>query len=216
MSRSPRVRPNNDGMQGLIFAVGMSHSSDSVKLYDLRSFDKGPFSTWKIPYSEHYAFSSIKFSNDGKRILLGTYNGCTLMLDAFEGALVRSTCCTLWCRGLALRCWLCRRWVAWARLTVSPACLQLAKFEGYRNESQAFLEASFSPDAQFVSIGSEDGSIHVWDVNTLQHQARHAAARCVVCLLACRVMALHFCAVPLVAALPCPACAFVFFLYSNK
>ena len=33
--------------EGLIFAVGIN--SESVKLYDLRSFDKGPFSSFKFP-----------------------------------------------------------------------------------------------------------------------------------------------------------------------
>ena len=33
--------------EGLIFAAGIS--SESVKLYDLRSFDKGPFSSFKVP-----------------------------------------------------------------------------------------------------------------------------------------------------------------------
>ena len=31
---------------GLIFAAGIN--SESVKLYDLRSFDKGPFSSFKL------------------------------------------------------------------------------------------------------------------------------------------------------------------------
>ena len=33
--------------EGLIFAAGIN--SESVKLYDLRSFDKGPFSSFKFP-----------------------------------------------------------------------------------------------------------------------------------------------------------------------
>ena len=32
--------------EGLIFAAGIN--SESVKLYDLRSFDKGPFSSFKF------------------------------------------------------------------------------------------------------------------------------------------------------------------------
>jgi COMPASS component SWD2 len=32
--------------EGLIFAAGIN--SESVKLYDLRSFDKGPFSSFKL------------------------------------------------------------------------------------------------------------------------------------------------------------------------
>ena len=37
---------------GLIFAAGIN--SDSVKLYDLRSFDKGPFSSFKLNGSLRY------------------------------------------------------------------------------------------------------------------------------------------------------------------
>ena len=42
--------------EGLIFAVGIN--SESVKLYDLRSFDKGPFSSFKFPSGK----SQITFS----------------------------------------------------------------------------------------------------------------------------------------------------------
>ena len=55
---------------GLIFAAGIN--SESVKLYDLRSFDKGPFSSFKLQgepvKSDHYfcnhtlLFLSIFFS----------------------------------------------------------------------------------------------------------------------------------------------------------
>ena len=49
--------------EGLIFAAGIN--SESVKLYDLRSFDKGPFSSFKFsskPYNhigEYFPFSDI-------------------------------------------------------------------------------------------------------------------------------------------------------------
>ncbi len=33
--------------EGLVFAVGVQ--SEMVKLYDLRSYDKGPFATFKMP-----------------------------------------------------------------------------------------------------------------------------------------------------------------------
>ena len=39
--------------EGLIFAAGIN--SESVKLYDLRSFDKGPFSSFKFS-GKHYYF----------------------------------------------------------------------------------------------------------------------------------------------------------------
>ena len=37
--------------EGLIFAAGIN--SESVKLYDLRSFDKGPFSSFKFSGKDH-------------------------------------------------------------------------------------------------------------------------------------------------------------------
>lgn len=71
--------------EGLIFAAGIS--SDTIKLYDLRSFEKGPFSNFKIgrgadPNTE---WTGLKFSNDGKFILVST-NGSTIKLvDAYNG-----------------------------------------------------------------------------------------------------------------------------------
>ena len=46
--------------EGLIFAAGIS--SESVKLYDLRSFDKGPFSSFKFPGKNKNSFAE-KFVN---------------------------------------------------------------------------------------------------------------------------------------------------------
>ncbi|XP_036122428.1 WD repeat-containing protein 82 isoform X2 [Molossus molossus] len=35
--------------------------------------------------------------------------------------------------------------------------------KGYANSKAVTLEASFTPDSQFIMIGSEDGKIHVWN-----------------------------------------------------
>lgn len=37
-------------------------------------------------------------------------------------------------------------------------------FKGFSNELGSKIEASFSPDSRYVISGSEDGCIHVWDV----------------------------------------------------
>ncbi|KAK7915907.1 hypothetical protein WMY93_011668 [Mugilogobius chulae] len=91
--------------EGLIFAAGIN--SEMVKLYDLRSFDKGPFATFKLQYER----TSLR------------------ILDAFKGAVLHS-------------------------------------FGGYNNGKGVTLEASFTPDSQFVMIGSEDGKIHVWNAES--------------------------------------------------
>jgi WD40 repeat protein len=71
--------------QGVVFAVALSNNTESLKLYDVRSYDQGPFASWKVPSGEQLTFSTLKFSPDGARILLGTHNGVTFLLDAFGG-----------------------------------------------------------------------------------------------------------------------------------
>nr|AAQ97998.1 CG17293-PA-like protein [Danio rerio] len=113
--------------EGLIFAAGVN--SEMVKLYDLRSFDKGPFATFKLQYERTCEWTGLKFSNDGKLILVSTNGGTLRVLDAFKGAVLHS-------------------------------------FGGYNNSKGVILEASFTPDSQFIMIGSEDGKIHVWNAES--------------------------------------------------
>ena len=60
-----------------------------VKLFDLRAYDKGPFLTFlTTALGGSKSFSSIKFSNDGKHMLLATTDGVHALLDAFSGQIV--------------------------------------------------------------------------------------------------------------------------------
>ena len=44
--------------EGLVFAVGIH--SEQVKLYDLRSFDKGPFATFRLPRETKLEWTSLR------------------------------------------------------------------------------------------------------------------------------------------------------------
>ncbi len=68
--------------QGLIFATTSQHQ---IKLFDSRSFDKGPFSTFQVTYDVPFEFGSMKFSNDGHSLLLSTSCDAVFLLDAFDG-----------------------------------------------------------------------------------------------------------------------------------
>lgn len=70
---------------GLIFAAGIN--SECLKLYDLRSFDKGPFATFKLTTVEAQGieWTSLKFSPDGKTILICTNGNYLRLVDAFTG-----------------------------------------------------------------------------------------------------------------------------------
>jgi len=115
--------------EGLIFAAGIN--SESLKLYDLRSFDKGPFATFKLQQDKDCDWTGLKFSPDGKLILISTNGQVVRLIDAFQGT-------------------------------------PLQTFTGHQNNKGIALEASFSPDSQFVFSGSTDGKIHAWNTETGQ------------------------------------------------
>jgi COMPASS component SWD2 len=70
--------------EGLIFAAGIE--SRQLKLYDLRTFDKGPFATFRVRQDlPNCEWTGIKFSSDGKKILISTTVGQLKLIDAFQG-----------------------------------------------------------------------------------------------------------------------------------
>ncbi|CAD6996851.1 unnamed protein product [Ceratitis capitata] len=113
--------------EGLIFAAGVN--SESIKLYDLRSFDKGPFVTFKLYQEKECDWTGLKFSRDGKIILISTNGSIIRLVDAFHGT-------------------------------------PLQTFTGYPNNKGIPIEASFSPDSQYIFSGSTDGRVHIWNADT--------------------------------------------------
>ena len=115
--------------EGLIFAVGVQ--SEQIKLYDVRSFDKGPFSTFKYKIETGCDWTGVKFSLDGKLMMLTTNGAVVRVVEAFEGK-------------------------------------PMFTLSGYQNNKGIHIEASFTPDSQFVISGSTDGRIHMWRTDTGQ------------------------------------------------
>lgn len=69
--------------EGLIFAAGIN--SETVKLYDLRSFDKGPFDTFNLVAETNVEWTGMKFTPDGRNILITTNGNFMRLIDAFCG-----------------------------------------------------------------------------------------------------------------------------------
>ncbi|KAL4388010.1 hypothetical protein GQ457_09G009240 [Hibiscus cannabinus] len=110
--------------QGLVFAVAME--GGAIKLFDSRSYDKGPFDTFLVG-GDTAEVCDIKFSNDGKSMLLTTTNNNIYVLDAYGGE---------------KRC-------------------------GFSLEPSPYttIEATITPDGQYVISGSGDGTLHAWNIN---------------------------------------------------
>eukprot|EP00850_Spirogloea_muscicola_P000722 SM000003S10967 [mRNA] locus=s3:14867:17145:+ [translate_table: standard] len=76
--------------QGLVFAIAME--GGTVKLFDTKSYDKasetsshqGPFDTFTVG-GDKAEVSCMKFSNDGKLLLVSTTNNRIYVLDAYAG-----------------------------------------------------------------------------------------------------------------------------------
>lgn len=75
--------------QGLIFAIGFNNSY--IKLYDFKTYDKGPFSTFNV-FSKgnpgSFEWKLMKFSPDGSKIALMTNKNMLHMVDSFNGELL--------------------------------------------------------------------------------------------------------------------------------
>jgi len=82
--------------------------------------------------SDGVEWTGLKFSPDGRYLLISTNSSVIKMIDSQYGNLIQS-------------------------------------FTGHENSLQLPLEASFTPDSQFVLSGSTDGSIHVWKTETGQN-----------------------------------------------
>ncbi|KAI3768782.1 hypothetical protein L2E82_19616 [Cichorium intybus] len=111
--------------QGLVFAVSME--GGAIKLFDSRSYDKGPFDTFLVG-GDMAEIWDIKFSNDGKSMLLTTKSNNIYVLDAYNGE---------------KRCGF--------SVDASP---------------NTTIEATFTPDGQYVVSGSGDGTLNAWSIPT--------------------------------------------------
>ncbi|KAJ9540890.1 hypothetical protein OSB04_027396, partial [Centaurea solstitialis] len=70
--------------QGLVFAVAFG---GSIRMFDSRNYEKGPFEIFSVGGDMSDA-NVVKYSNDGKLMLLTTMDGRIHVLDSFRGTLL--------------------------------------------------------------------------------------------------------------------------------
>ncbi|KAI8974933.1 Hydantoinase B/oxoprolinase-domain-containing protein [Pilobolus umbonatus] len=74
--------------QALVFAIAIN--SYIIKLYDYKEQGRGPFAIWtkgdiQSVYGKQAAWTSIKFTSDGKKLVITTVSDMIYILDAFDG-----------------------------------------------------------------------------------------------------------------------------------
>jgi WD40 repeat protein len=120
--------------QGLVFAT--ASSKNTLRIYDTRHYEKGPFSTCQIEDPDYGAglfpdWTSMKFTADGKHIVVSTVSDRIYVLDAFDGA-------------------------------VKYRLVGSAGMEA----SSCGEEVSLSPDARYVVAGGKDSNLRIWDLQS--------------------------------------------------
>ncbi|GAB2224274.1 hypothetical protein Droror1_Dr00005026 [Drosera rotundifolia] len=70
--------------QGLVFAIAFG---GYIRMFDPRKYDKGPFDIFSVE-GDFSDANVVKFSNDGRLMLLTTTGGCIHVLDSFHGTLL--------------------------------------------------------------------------------------------------------------------------------
>ena len=190
--------------EGLIFAAGIN--SESVKLYDLRSFDKGPFSSFKFSGKDHldlrlafrvkrhlkkgrirYAlvmshlillflrpadkdveWTGLKFSPDGKSILVSTNGSLIRLIDAFTGQTQRTFTGHLNSKGITLGASFSPgKFGSYTLFNIPLVSIVMASTKFMQTfYCSCYIYAEVFkpfPDSQFVISGSTDGRVHIWN-----------------------------------------------------
>lgn len=85
VKHKPTVAFDNEG---LIFAIGASRSS--LKLFDIRNFGAGAFTTWYFDLESRSEWCSMEFSPNSKYVLINTNQNFLMCLDAFTGKVAQT------------------------------------------------------------------------------------------------------------------------------
>ncbi|KAI3405863.2 SWD2 [Candida oxycetoniae] len=129
---------------GTVVAIGKQPTNIASKvgkleLYNLKTFDKGPFQSVEISCLPKQVWNKLEFSNNGKLILISTDTCEHYILDAFSG------------RVLAVIRLTYRRDDKWmsTKYPYSGCC-------------------SFTPCGKYILVGSPKHIIHIFDLNDLK------------------------------------------------
>ncbi|KAG7662339.1 SWD2 [[Candida] subhashii] len=140
---------------GIIFAIGKypdeNSTIGSIGLYDLKTFDKGPFLQVSIPVSKGQIWNKLEFSNNGKLLLISTESSEHYILDAFSGKVLAR--------------------IQLDKQSPSHNHTQPKNWMSFKYPYTG--SCTFSPCGKFVLIGSPYSIVHIFDLNDLKTSRDH-------------------------------------------
>jgi len=74
--------------KGIVLAAAVE--SNQVILFDLQSYEKGPFAAFSLGHSRKLNLHTMKFSSDGRYLLISTDDSIIYLIDAFTGSTVQT------------------------------------------------------------------------------------------------------------------------------
>ncbi|KAH1212516.1 Protein ANTHESIS POMOTING FACTOR 1 [Glycine max] len=127
--------------QGLVFAIAFG---GYIRMFDARKYEKGPFEIFSVGGDISDA-NVVKFSNDGRLMLLTTADGHIHVLDSFRGTLLST-------------------------YIVTPISCNSTLEASFSPEGMFVISGKHFQITQKVpdhySFGSGDGSIYAWSVRS--------------------------------------------------
>jgi COMPASS component SWD2 len=124
--------------QGIVFAVGNKYTN-TIDLYDIKTFDKEPFLTIRPPKVADQIWTKIEFSNNGKLVLVLTNSYEHYIFDSFLSQLLTT---------LKTECKVNGGWL--------------------HSKYPTTGSGTFSPCGKFVIIGSPDSSLQLFDLRCIK------------------------------------------------
>lgn len=156
------------GPHGSMFVVGLP---DAILLYDLRGLGSGPFNEFKLNRDDTN-WTNIKMSPNGDYILMSSSSAKIRLIDGILGHHKRNfegmQCAQFACVNTFFNAFTAHNVYVWFRtlLQACTRCISFCPHSVQRNTAHMPIDASFTPNGEYILTGSSDGVVNVIRTNS--------------------------------------------------
>lgn len=126
--------------------------SNRIELYDIRAMNFGPFAVLKLNV-DHVKWTSLKFSPNGKQLLISSNTSKIRLINSVSGVVQDVF-------GSKFVC--CPSLFAVCVIVISSFSLSVCFSKGRKNTLNIPIDASFTPNSEYILSGSSDGNVVIF------------------------------------------------------